>query len=131
MDILTFGMVGSERQTPYKVNYQAGDTFLPYEMEFVHDSETTEDMVLGLTGGNLPAGWSTLLQMAIGNTGDGSFQFGIGEFENYPGTQLTIGEEGLWWTTESDPAGDFVAGIAVEDLDGNLFVGYIPILVKP
>lgn len=130
-DILTFGVVGSERQTPYKVNYRAGDTFTPYEQEFIHDPESTEEMALDLAGGALPAGWSSLLQMAIGNTSDGSFQFGIGDFQRHPGTTLTIGEEGLWWSTETSPEGDFVAGIVVEDLDSNLWMGYIPIIVKP
>ena len=131
LDILTFGVIGSERQTPYKVNYRTGDRFMPYEQEFVHDSEKTEQMALELTGGDLPSGWATLLQMAIGDNADGSFQFGIGEFTRHPGTSLTIGENGLWWTTEINPVGDFVAGVIVEDLDSNLWVGYIPILVNP
>ena len=131
IDVLTFGKVGSERQTPYKVNYVAGDTFTPYELEFVHDPEATEEMTIDLAGGSLPAGWSQLLQLLAGNSGQGSFQFGVGDFQRDVGTMLTLNENGLEWIKDESPEGDFFAGIAIEDLDGNFFVGYIPVLVKP
>jgi hypothetical protein len=131
IDILTFGKVDSERQTPYKVNFSPGDTFSPYEMEFIHDEEKTVEMAVEMTGGNLPVGWDSFLQILIGNMDDGSYQFGIGEFDRHEKTTLTLAESGIRWTTDDNPRGEFVTGIAVEDLDGNLFVGYIPILVKP
>jgi hypothetical protein len=131
IDILTFGEVGNERQTPYKVNFNEGDHFTPYEMEFIHDPDTTEEMALELTGGSLPIGWAQLLQLAIGGSNNESFQFGIGAYEKHPGTTLSMGENDIYWTTDDSPDGNFVAGIAVEDLDGNLFVGYIPVIIQP
>ena len=130
-DILTFGKVDEERGTPYKVNAQPGDTFTPYQLEFVHDPKLTEEMTLDLAGDSLPTGWEQLLQFALSVNEDDSFRFGVGEFEKYLGEPLTFGENDLWWTEENSPDGEFFAGIAVEDLDGNLFVGYIPVLVQP
>ena len=130
-DMLTFGKVGEERVLPYKVIPNAGDTFIIYDKEFVHDDEKTAEMALDLTGADLPFGWELLLTMAIENAAQQNYRFGIGEFDLYRGATLTFSENDLWWTKNEAPDGNFVVGLAVVDLDGNYFLGYLPVSVIP
>jgi hypothetical protein len=130
-DVLTFGKVGEERVLPYKVMPNVGDTFIIYDKEFVHDDEKTEEMALDLAGDDLPFGWELLLQLAIENAAQQNYRFGIGEFDLQQGATLTFSDNDLWWTKNENPDGNFVVGLAVIDLDGNYFVGYLPVSVIP
>jgi pSer/pThr/pTyr-binding forkhead associated (FHA) protein len=130
-DMLTFGKVGEERVLPYKVMPNPGDTFIIYDKEFVHDDEKTEEMALDLSGADLPLGWELLLTLAIENAAQQNYRFGIGEFDLQRGATLTFSENDLWWTKNVAPDGNFVVGLAVVDLDGNYFIGYLPVSVIP
>jgi hypothetical protein len=130
-DVLTFGKVGEERALPYKIIPNAGDTFIIYDKEFVHDDEKTEEMALDLAGADLPLGWELLLSLAVENAAQQNYRFGIGEFDLQRGATLTFSENDLWWIKNDTPDGNFVVGLAVVDLDGNYYVGYLPFSVIP
>ena len=131
VDLLTFGPVGSDRATPYRVNPKAGDTFTLLNKEFFWDEDSSEEMLIQLPDNQIPKvlqelWWNSMKERL---NQEEYFSFGPGEFHGVEGETLIFGEKGLSWTKNTEYAGDFVVGIAIEDLDGNYFLGYFPVQV--
>jgi len=131
VDLLTFGQVGSERATPYRVNPKAGDSFTILNKVFFWDEDSSEEMLVQLPDNQIPKVLQELWWNSMKETlnQEGFFSFGPGEFIDIEGETLIFGEKGLSWTKNTEYSGDFVVGIAIEDLDGNYFLGYFPVQV--
>ena len=131
VDLLTFGPVGSERATPYRVNPTAGDTFTILNQEFFWDEDSSEEMLIQLPDNQIPKVLQELWWNSLKETlnQEEFFSFGPGEFHGVEGETLIFGEKGLSWKKTTEYGGDFVVGIAIEDLDGNYFLGYFPVQV--
>jgi hypothetical protein len=58
------------------------------------------------------------------------FGFGAGEFLRREGSRLTFTDEPITWSKNEAYQDEYVAGFAVQDLDNNFFVGYLPVIVN-
>lgn len=130
IDVLTFGVVGTDRPSPYRIDPQIGDAFTILHQVFNFDDELTQTMEMQFAGSQVPQSLLQLWASAMQQNQDNTFlAFGPGIFENVEGSELVFGEEGIRWEKVEDYSGEFVVGVAVEDLDGNTFLGYFPLQI--
>lgn len=113
--------------SPYEIDPQPGDLFtiMLEEFQFM-DSETDQIGEGGADITNLPFG-NTITEIVSGKI---PYAYGKGKFIQFKGGTLTFNTQGLFWTTDEKYPGDYYVGFAAEDLDGNYYTGYVPILVK-
>jgi hypothetical protein len=115
-------------EAPYEIKPQAGDQFTILLEEFqFEESPTTQPTQTIPDITNLPFGGAI-----SGLVGDKiPYSYGKGTFVQFEGGTLTFGDRGLVWIVDENYGGDFYVGFAAEDLDGNYYAGYVPVLVNP
>lgn len=127
IECITYGMVGAEHGMPYQATLKPGDTFTLYESEFKIDEAAANEIPLSLPESvlspELQALFLSALEKEIG------YQFGPGTRVKTEGDVLVYGDSGFTWHKDDQYEGEFVAGVAVQDLDSQFFIGYIPLLV--
>jgi hypothetical protein len=128
LDVMTYGVLGTERGTPYKVNPEEGDRFVVYDLEFLIDPETEEDVPLTIPNAYLSPELQLLLLNALKT--EAGFGYGQGEFTRREGGAIVFASEPIRWFKDETFSGEYAAGFAVQDLDNNFYVGYIPVVVS-